>query len=161
MQWFLNFSSVLSLLDKNVASTVIMETDRLCDTIKHLHNEGYCSISHIDLKGFWRWCMLYRTIWLLLDSVHRLVCGSFTKDHKVSETGSVSVLRWMGQGRPTQLGRSKRSQIVQYFTCILDLCMCMCKGRALTAPAPRPTVVYCAVYWIYVVGIIRRINKCK
>jgi hypothetical protein len=23
--------------------------------------------------------MLYRTIWLLLDSVHRLVCGSFTK----------------------------------------------------------------------------------
>jgi hypothetical protein len=38
-----------------------------------------------------------RTIWLLLDTVHRLVCGSFTKDHNVSETGSVSVLRWMGQ----------------------------------------------------------------
>jgi hypothetical protein len=36
--------------------------------------------------------MLYRTIWLLLDSVHRLVCGSFTKDHNVSETGSVSVV---------------------------------------------------------------------
>jgi hypothetical protein len=27
---------------------------------------------------------LYRTIWLILDSVHRLVCGSFTKDHNVS-----------------------------------------------------------------------------
>jgi hypothetical protein len=36
----------------------------------------------------------HRTIRLLLDSVHRLVCGSLT----------VSVLRWMGQGRPTQLG---------------------------------------------------------
>jgi hypothetical protein len=29
----------------------------------------------IDLKEFWQWCMLYRTIWLLLDSVHHLVCG--------------------------------------------------------------------------------------
>jgi hypothetical protein len=63
-----------------------------------------------DLKGFWRWCVLYRTIWLLLDSIHRLVCGSFTKDHNVSETGSVSVLMWMGQDRPTQLGQSERVQ---------------------------------------------------
>jgi hypothetical protein len=49
---------------------------------------------------------LYRTIWLLLDSIHRLVCGSFTEDHNNSETGSVSVLRWMGQDKPTQLGPS-------------------------------------------------------
>jgi hypothetical protein len=40
--------------------------------------------------------MLYRTIWLLLDSVHRLVCGNFTKDHNISETGSISILRWIG-----------------------------------------------------------------
>jgi hypothetical protein len=53
----------------------------------------------------------YGTIWLLLDSVHRLVCGSFTKDHNVSETGSVSVLRWMGQGIPTQLGPSERATL--------------------------------------------------
>jgi hypothetical protein len=46
-----------------------------------------------------------------LDSVHRLVCGSFTKDHNVSETGSISVLRWMGQGRPTQLGPSERASL--------------------------------------------------
>jgi hypothetical protein len=26
------------------------------------------------------------------------------KSHNVSETGSVSVLRWMGQDKPTQLG---------------------------------------------------------
>jgi hypothetical protein len=52
--------------------------------------------------------MLYRTTWLPLDSVHRLVCGSFAKDHNVSEIGSVSVLRWMGQDGPTQLGPSER-----------------------------------------------------
>jgi hypothetical protein len=55
--------------------------------------------------------MKYRTVWLLLDSVHHLVCGSFIKDHNVSETGSVSVLRWMGQGRPTQLGPSERARL--------------------------------------------------
>jgi hypothetical protein len=55
---------------------------------------------------------MYRTIWLLLDSVHRLVCGSFIKDHSVSETGCVSVLRWMGQGRPTQLGPSERANLM-------------------------------------------------
>jgi hypothetical protein len=27
------------------------------------------------LKGFWRWCMLYRAIGLVLDFIHRLVCG--------------------------------------------------------------------------------------
>jgi hypothetical protein len=29
----------------------------------------------IDLKGFWRWCMLYRAVGLVLDFIHRLVCG--------------------------------------------------------------------------------------
>jgi hypothetical protein len=91
--------------------------------------------------------VLYRTIWLLFDSVHRLVCGSFTKDHNVSETGSVSVLRWMGQvdllrwARQKELvsitglvsetlwsfvklphtrrwTKSKRSQIVLYTSCV-------------------------------------------
>jgi hypothetical protein len=64
--------------------------------------------------------MLYRTIWLLLDSVHRLVCGSFTKDHNVSETGSVSVLRWMGQGRPTQLGPSERASLNHWTNPVTD-----------------------------------------
>jgi hypothetical protein len=31
-------------------------------------------------------------------------CMWKTKDHNVSETGSVSVLRWMGQDKPTQVG---------------------------------------------------------
>jgi hypothetical protein len=43
---------------------------------------------------------MYTTIWLLLDSIYHLVCGSFTKDHNVSETGSVYILRWMGQDGP-------------------------------------------------------------
>jgi hypothetical protein len=62
--------------------------------------------------------LLYRTIWLLLDSIHHLVCGSFTKDHNVSETGSVSVLRWMWSFVKLPHTRrwieSKRSQIVLY-----------------------------------------------
>jgi hypothetical protein len=39
------------------------------------HAPGKTSLYMIDLKGFWRWCMLYRAIGLVLDSVHRLVCG--------------------------------------------------------------------------------------
>jgi hypothetical protein len=34
-----------------------------------------------------------------------------TKDHNVSETGSVSVLRWKGQDKPTQLGPLERASI--------------------------------------------------
>jgi hypothetical protein len=34
-----------------------------------------------------------------------------TKDHNVSETGSVSVLRWMGKDRPTQLGPLERASL--------------------------------------------------
>jgi hypothetical protein len=32
------------------------------------------------------------------------------KDHKVSETGSVSIFRWMGQDKPTQLGPLERAR---------------------------------------------------
>jgi hypothetical protein len=34
-----------------------------------------------------------------------------TKNHKVSETRSVSVLRWMGQDKPTQLGPLERASL--------------------------------------------------
>jgi hypothetical protein len=34
-----------------------------------------------------------------------------TKDHNVSETGSVSVLRWMGQDKPTELGPLERASL--------------------------------------------------
>jgi hypothetical protein len=33
------------------------------------------------------------------------------KSHKVSETGSVSILRWMGQDKPTQLGPLERASL--------------------------------------------------
>jgi hypothetical protein len=33
------------------------------------------------------------------------------KNHNVSETGSVSVLRWMGQDRPTQLDPLERASL--------------------------------------------------
>jgi hypothetical protein len=35
------------------------------------------------------------------------------KSHNVSETGSVSVLRWMGQDKPTQLGPLERASLNQ------------------------------------------------
>jgi hypothetical protein len=38
-------------------------------------------------------------------------CTWKTKDHNVSETGSVSVLRWMGQNKPTQLGPLERASL--------------------------------------------------
>jgi hypothetical protein len=70
------------------------------------HSETSCSLEYQTMEkvqkpsNLWRCFVIsfniiqvriYRTIWLFLDSVHRLVCGSFTKDHDVSETGSVSV----------------------------------------------------------------------
>jgi hypothetical protein len=59
----------------------------------------------VDLEADCKvWLLVLTELFGLLDSVHHLVCGSFTKDHNVSETGSVSVLRWIGQDRPTQLG---------------------------------------------------------
>jgi hypothetical protein len=52
--------------------------------------------------------MQYRAIGLVLDFIHRLVCN-------VSETGSVSVLRWMGQDKHTRRWiKSKTSPIALY-----------------------------------------------
>jgi hypothetical protein len=42
-------------------------------------------------------------------------CMWKTKYHNVSETGSVSVLRWMGQDKPTQLGPLERDSL-NYWT---------------------------------------------
>jgi hypothetical protein len=46
------------------------------------------------------------------------------KFHNVSETGSVSVLRWMGQENPTQLGPLERASLNHLFSpsCIFMLC---------------------------------------
>jgi hypothetical protein len=64
----------------------------------------------VDFEGFWRWCMMYRTMRFILDFIHRLVYMT-KKYHNVSETGSVSVLRWMGQDRPTQFGPLERASL--------------------------------------------------
>jgi hypothetical protein len=54
---------------------------------------------------------LYRTVRLILDSIHCLVYS-----HNVLETGSVSVLRWMGQDKPTQMGPSERASLNLIYT---------------------------------------------
>jgi hypothetical protein len=57
----------------------------------------------------WIHIHMYRTMRFILDFIHCLVY--MTKIHYVSETGSVSVLRWMGQGKPTQLGPLERASL--------------------------------------------------
>jgi hypothetical protein len=47
-----------------------------------------------------------------------------TKDHNVSETGSVSVIRWMGQDKPTQLGPLKRASL-NHWTMFLIIFKCV------------------------------------
>jgi hypothetical protein len=53
-----------------------------------------------DVQKYWTYFGLYPSsgIWK-------------TKDHNVSETGSVSVLWWMGQDKPTQLGPLERASL--------------------------------------------------
>jgi hypothetical protein len=43
-------------------------------------------------------------------------CMWKTKDNNVSEIGSVSVLRWMGQDKPTQLGPLERASLNHWIT---------------------------------------------
>jgi hypothetical protein len=42
------------------------------------------------------------------------------KSHTVSETGSVSVLRWMGQDKPTQLGPLERASLNHWIDCVIE-----------------------------------------
>jgi hypothetical protein len=53
--------------------------------------------------------MLYRAIGFWTLSIVLYVVDK--KSHNVSETGSVSVLRWMGQANPTQLGPLERASL--------------------------------------------------
>jgi hypothetical protein len=46
--------------------------------------------------------------------LHPSSCMWKTKYHNVSKTGSVSVLRWMGQDKPTQLGPLERASLNLY-----------------------------------------------
>jgi hypothetical protein len=54
--------------------------------------------------------MLYRAIGLILD-LSIVLYVEDKKSNNVSETGSVSVLRWMGQDKPTQLGPLERASL--------------------------------------------------
>jgi hypothetical protein len=42
------------------------------------------------------------------------------KSHNVSETGSVSVLRWMGQDNPTQLSPLERANLNHWIETLWD-----------------------------------------
>jgi hypothetical protein len=64
---------------------------------------------HVDSKGFWRWCITFR-ITGFVDSVHRLEI-LITRKQNVSETESVSILRW-GRETPTLLGTLERANLI-------------------------------------------------
>jgi hypothetical protein len=67
----------------------------------------------VDTIGFWRWCITHRDIGFS-DFVHRPDFSQIMKKHNVSETGSVSVLRW---GKtPTLLGPLERANLNHSFT---------------------------------------------
>jgi hypothetical protein len=57
--------------------------------------KSYCKQSYWDCFGLYPSSCMWKT----------------NKSHNVSETGSVSVLRWMGQDKPTQLGPLERASL--------------------------------------------------
>jgi hypothetical protein len=60
------------------------------------------------LDGNCRCCMLHRVIGICFG-LNRSSSMWKSKDHNVSETGSVTVLRWKGQDKPTHLGPLERA----------------------------------------------------
>jgi hypothetical protein len=70
-------------------------------------------MEEIDSIGFWWWCITHR-IAGVLDFVHRPDFNSYKKNEQtqrfVSETGSVSVLRW--EETPILLGPLERDNLV-------------------------------------------------
>jgi hypothetical protein len=70
-------------------------------TQNHLGNEAFCHCLQVlprmwvDSKGFWQWCATPRiTVFEGLLPASGILK---TREHKVSETGSVSVFRWWGE----------------------------------------------------------------
>jgi hypothetical protein len=98
-----------------------------------VHNRLAVLIILIDLKGFWRWCMLYRTVkFLILDSIHRLV---YMTNNYLVYTNQVSV------GIATDCWMDDRSS-------------CPCRGkRSFYTPQSihrlwSPPSFLCNTYWV-------------
>jgi hypothetical protein len=74
------------------------------------YSENEClrnMILHVDCKGFWRRCITHRTTEFLIFPSSGILEN---RKPDVSETGSVSVLRW-GWKAPTQLGPLERVNV--------------------------------------------------
>jgi hypothetical protein len=96
-----------------------------------------------------------------LDSIHRLVCGSFTKDHNVSVTGSVSVLRWMEQDKPTQLGPSEGASL-NHWTETLWYFVKLPHTRWWIQSKRSQIVLYCVQFFIsYSLFFYMSNSECK
>jgi hypothetical protein len=80
---------------------VLGETRRLTQ-LNNLTCMNYVSYFsyHRPVQSYWACFGLYPSS-----------CMWKTKDHNVSETGSVSIFKWMGQDKPTQLGLLERASL--------------------------------------------------
>jgi hypothetical protein len=79
---------------------------------KHFSNTSQESI-RIDLKGFWRWCMLYRLHRIFLDFFHHHV---FKKTRHFGNWIRFRPQVKVGEKRPTQLGPLETSCFLAYRT---------------------------------------------
>jgi hypothetical protein len=96
----------------------IMFTGKQCKPIIYICGNSQIS-EGVDSIGFWRWCITHR-ITGFSDFVHRPDSKQLQEKHDVSETGSVSVLRW-GE-IPTLLGPLEKANLdhwYYYWSCIM------------------------------------------
>jgi hypothetical protein len=68
---------------------------------------------HIDLKGFWWWCMLYRIHRIFLDFFHRPV---FQKTQRFGNWICFRPQEKVGEKTPTQLGPLERANLNHWNT---------------------------------------------
>jgi hypothetical protein len=68
-------------------------------------------LTDVDSIGFWRWCITHRITWFS-DFVYRPDSKYLEEKHDVSETGSVSILRW--RETPTLLGHLDSANLNQW-----------------------------------------------
>jgi hypothetical protein len=75
------------------------------------------SFHHIDLKGFWRWCLLYRIHRIFLDFFHRPV---FQKTRRFGNWIWFRPQVKVGEKKPTQLGPLQRANL-NHWTWVIEI----------------------------------------
>jgi hypothetical protein len=100
-------------LSQNPLSCHVISTSLLLHVDMNIYKAQSQTVRRVNSKGFWRRCMT-QNCWVIgLFPSSRILEN---RKHDVSETGSVSVLRWRGENTRTQLGPLERADLnVQWF----------------------------------------------